>query len=646
MICYSALRSLRGVKTRVHNRFAQRTATAVYIRRICATAALIVFLAASLGCSAGIAAESKRVMLLHSFGSDFKPWSEYAKSIRTELKQQSPWPLDITEHSLVTARSPDEDPEAPFVEYLRALFAKRPLDLIVSIGAPAAAFVQRHRHRLFAATPMVFTAVDQRRVQYSSLTANDAVVALRIDYLSAFENILQVLPDTKNVIVVVGTSPIEKFWKEAIGKEVEPLANRIKLSWTDELSFEALLKQASALPPHTAIFWELMIVDAAGVVHEGDVPLTRLHAVANAPIFSYDESFFGNAIVGGPLLLAADTGRQTAAVAIRILNGEKPGEIRAPVVQFASPVFDWREMQRWGISKNSLPPGSEILFRSPTAWEQYRGYILAFFAAILIQSALILWLVYEHWRRQRAEILARNTMSELTHVNRVATVGELSASIAHEVRQPLAAMLANAEGALRWLKKGKLEEVRAGLKDIVSEGFRANDIITNLRAMFKHDVQEKTLVDINKLVSSVLALVVIDLQKHEIELQTQLDEQIPQVLGNQVQLQQVILNLVMNAIEAMSSSQIRVLRIKTALSQPNKVHVSVEDTGTGIKPSDVDRLFKPLFTTKARGMGMGLSICQSIIETHGGRIWVSPGANGGSIFQFELPMAARKEQAA
>ncbi|MGB7672772.1 MAG: ATPase, partial [Pseudolabrys sp.] len=318
-----------------------------HVRRICATAALVVFLTASPFCPAGFAAESKRVMLLHSFGRDFKPWSEYAKAIRMELDRQSPWPLDITENSVVTARFSDEDPEGPFVDYLRALFAKRPLDLIVSIGAPAAAFVQRHRQRLFATTPMVFTAVDQRRVQYSSLTANDAVVALRINYLSAFENILQVLPGTKDVIVVVGTSPIEKFWKEAIGKEVEPLADRIKLSWTDESSFEALLKQASALPRHTAIFWELMIVDAAGVVHEGDVPLTRLHAVANAPIFSYDESFFGNAIVGGPLLLAADTGRLTAAAAIRILNGEKPGEIRT-LVQFASPVFDWREMQRWG----------------------------------------------------------------------------------------------------------------------------------------------------------------------------------------------------------------------------------------------------------------------------------------------------------
>jgi signal transduction histidine kinase len=161
--------------------------------------------------------------------------------------------------------------------------------------------------------------------------------------------------------------------------------------------------------------------------------------------------------------------------------------------------------------------------------------------------------------------------------------------------------------------------------------------------MFRHDVQEKSPLDINKLVSSVLALVVVDLQKHEIELPTQLDNRIPQVLGSQVQLQQVILNLVMNAIEAMSSMETRVLRIKTELSQSNTVHVSIEDTGTGIKPSDVARVFKPMFTTKARGMGMGLSICQSIIENHDGRIWVSPGVNGGSIFQFELPTIANND---
>ena len=617
----------------------------VFIRAIAGSgpkAGIIFFLMALFACQVALAAEHKRVMLLHSFGQDFKPWSEYAKDIRAELKRQSPWPLDIIENSLVTARFSDENPEAPFVEYLSALFANRPLDVIVSIGAPAADFVQRHRRRLFPTTPMVLTAVDQRRVQYSNLTGNDVAVAVNINYLSAFENILQVLPDTKDVIVVVGTSPIEKFWKEAIGKQAEPLTNRIKLSWTDELPFEELLKQASALPPHTAIFWELMIVDAAGVVHEGNLPLERLHAVANAPIFSYDESFFGNGIVGGPLLIVADTSRLTATVAVRILKGEKAGDIKVSPVEFSAPRFDWGQMQRWGISEKNLPPGSEILFRDPTVWEQYRAHILAVTAAILIQAALIFWLLYEHWRRQRAEILARNTMSELSHVNRMATAGQLSASIAHEVNQPLAGIVANAQAALRWLEKANVEEVREGLKRIVSDGHRASDIITNLRAMFKSDVQEKTLVDINKLVLSVLALVRIDLQKHEIKLQTQLDDQIPQVLGNQVQLQQVISNLVMNAIESMGSLQTRALRIKTELSQSNTVHVSIEDTGTGIKSSDVAQLFKPMFTTKARGMGMGLSICQSIIENHDGRIWVSPGATGGSIFQFELPTIANK----
>lgn len=252
------------------------------------------------------AAEVKRVMVLHSFGRDFKPWSEYGKFIRSELARQSPWPIDIFDHSLATARLGGEGVEGAFVEYLRALFAKHPLDLLVSIGAPAAGLVQRHRKQLFGDTPMVLTAIDQRRVQFSDLTVNDAVVAVRINYLAAFENIVRVLPDTENVMVVVGTSPIEKFWKETIAKEVEPLTDRIKLSWTDHLSFDQLLKDASKLPPRTAIFWELMIVDAAGVVHEGNAAIAKLHAVASAPIFSYDEAFFGEGMVGGPFLHVID----------------------------------------------------------------------------------------------------------------------------------------------------------------------------------------------------------------------------------------------------------------------------------------------------------------------------------------------------
>ena len=587
------------------------------------------------------AQESKRVMLLYSFGKDFKPWSAYATSIHAELRRQSPWPLDITEHSLVTARSGDEDSETPFVEYLRAIFAKRRPDLIVAIGAPAAAFVQRQREKLFATTPMVLMAVDQRRVQYSSLTTNDAVVAVRINYLAAVENILQVLPETKDVMVVVGTSPIEKFWKEAIGKELEPLAGRVNLSWTDHLSFDALLKHAAALPPNSAIFWELMIVDAAGVVHEGGEALSKLHAVANAPIFSYDESFFGREIVGGPLLLVADSGRQAAAVAIRVLGGEKPGEIGTPPVQFASPMFDWREMQRWRIGENRLPAKSRIYFRSPTLWSQYRWQIALIAAVILTEALLIAGLLYERRRRHLAEVVSFRRMAELAHLNRVATAGELSASIAHEVRQPLAAMVAQSGAAQRWLaqRSPNLDEARVALKKIIVAGERASQIVENLRSMFRKEGSARKPLDINAMVENVLVLTSREAREHGIVVQTSFsDAPKPHALGEQAQLEQVFLNLVINAIEAMRSStgKQRVLEMTTAVNDAGEALITIADTGPGVEGEMLEKMFDAFFTTKPEGMGMGLSICRSIVESHGGRLWVSR-RDRGLIFHVALP---------
>jgi signal transduction histidine kinase len=545
--------------------------------------------------------------------------------------------LDITEYSLVSARSGDEDPETPFVEYLRATFAKRPLDLIVSVGAPAARFVQRHRQKLFATTPMVLMAVDERRVQYSSLTSNDTVVAVRINYLAAVENILKVLPDTKDVTVVVGTSPVEKFWKEAIGKELEPLANRIRLSWTDHLSFEEFLKQARTLPPNSAIFWELMIVDAAGVVHEGGTALSRLHAVANAPIFSYDESFFGREIVGGPLLLVADSSRQTAAVAARILNGEKAGEIRVSPVQFASPMFDWREMQRWGIGENRLPPGSQIYFRDPTLWSQYRWLLMLIASVILTEAALIIGLLYEHRRRRVAEVQSFQRMSELAHLNRLATAGELSASIAHEVKQPLAAMVAQSGAAMRWLgqKTPNLTEARAALGKIQVAGDRASQVVENLRSMFRKESSERRPLDVNSLIENVLGLTRREAQKHGVEVQVSLFEgPMPETSGDQAQLEQVFLNLIMNAIEAMgsSTSDVRTLEIKSAASDTGDVLVTVADSGPGVPVEKFDKIFDAFFTTKPEGMGMGLSICRSIVDAHGGRLWASRGDRGLTFY--------------
>ena len=246
-----------------------------------------------------MAADAKRVMFLHSFGPQFKPWSDYARTIRTETIRQAKWSIDFSDFSLASARSDDAESEAPLVQYLRALYLREPLDLIIAVGAPAASFIQRHRSELFPTTPMIFTAVDRRRVDHNRLSENDTVVAVNHDFAAILKTILQVLPDTKTVAIVNGVSPNEVFWHEEIQRQLAPFANRVVLKWYDELPFADILKDAAKLPPRSAIFWHLMNVDAAGVSHEENESLNALASVASAPIFSYDGSFFEGALVGG-----------------------------------------------------------------------------------------------------------------------------------------------------------------------------------------------------------------------------------------------------------------------------------------------------------------------------------------------------------
>jgi signal transduction histidine kinase len=550
----------------------------------------------------------------------------------------APWPLDIIDHALVTARFGGESRDGPFIAYLRATYADDPLDLIITIGPPAAQFVQRQRMKLFPSTPVVLAVIDEKHVNYADVAANDVVVALHSDHNSFFESMLRVLPETKAVMVVTGSSPLEKTWLEDIRGASVPYQRRLAFSWQSDLPFEEVLKHAAALAPHTVILWRGMIVDAAGVVHEGDTAIDKLYAVANAPIFSDQAAFFGRGIVGGPMHSISAVSQQTAAAAVRLLAGDKPADIRLPAIEFAPPKFDWRELQRWGIPESRLPPESEIRFYDPSAWEQYRLQILGICAALLVQVGLISWLVHEHQRRHLAEIQSRNAIAELTYMDRIATAGELSASIAHEINQPLTGITTRANAALRWLAPETLdvENVRAALVQIVAAGERAGDIVSSVRAMFKNEPVEPALLDINRLILTVLEIVRVELQNNNVTLDLKLDD-VPGILGDGVQLQQVILNLVMNAIESMKSVQPRVLRIHSTPDGAHAVRVSIEDTGTGVDPANIDRIFKVLFTTKARGMGMGLSICRSIIENHGGRIWVSPAAKAGSMFQFELP---------
>ncbi|MGH7846768.1 MAG: PAS domain-containing sensor histidine kinase, partial [Candidatus Binatia bacterium] len=245
--------------------------------------------------------------------------------------------------------------------------------------------------------------------------------------------------------------------------------------------------------------------------------------------------------------------------------------------------------------------------------------------------------------RKRTEEALRKSQADLAHVTRVATLGEMSASIAHEVNQPLAAAVTSASACLRWLDAQKLEEARRSASRVIAEGHRASKIIGRIRSLTKKAPPQKDWLDVNETIHEVIALARSEIQRNNIALETQLSEQVPVVLADRVQLQQVILNLVMNAIEAMSglSNGPRELLIRSGTNESKQVVISVQDSGPGIDPENLDHLFEAFYTTKPQGLGMGLAISRSIIESHGGRLWAIPNDGPGATFQFTLHASSK-----
>jgi signal transduction histidine kinase len=586
------------------------------------------------------AAEPKTIVVLHSYGQNFKPWSEYSKALRQELERRSSWPLIIDDFSVTTARISDENVEREFAEYLSTLFVHRSPDLVVAFGAPGGAFVQRHRD-LFDATPTILTAIDQRRVQQSALTENDTVVAVRQQPLVIFGNILQLLPKTKTIAVVIGNSPNERFWIGELQRELEPLKGRVTFLYWNDLSFEEVLKRAASLPLNSAIYWNQPQVDVLGAVHEGDRALKDLYGVANAPIFSYDDSFFSGEIVGGPMTSVSDGVRTTADVALRVLGGEKPQDIKSTVLEYGPAKYDWRQLQRWDISESNLPPGSEVYFRQPSVWELYRWHFMFVALLLFLQAALIAGLLRQRQRRVYAELQAGQRMAELAHVNRFSIAGELTASIAHEINQPLGAIRMNAETLELILKHQEpdLDEIRELAAEIRRDDERAGDVLIRLRSILKKKPYELRPFEINEVVAEAVELLSGLAAARHVEVSTlQSSESLP-AMGDRIQLQQVIINLIMNSMDAVSSisSEKRRITVRTTLGD-NMALISVSDSGLGVPADKLKKIFEPFFTTKQHGMGVGLSIARTIVEAHEGKIWAESRPDGGAFFCVVIPL--------
>ncbi|MEI6193092.1 MAG: PAS domain S-box protein [Verrucomicrobiota bacterium] len=394
--------------------------TLIRMRRVATGLTLLLTLATI---CASAAAGPKRVLILNPFGRDVAPFNATITAFLTTLAQELGEPLDFYEVPLDLARIAESEGEDPLVALLEGRIKNHPVDLVVPIGGAGAQFAARHRERLFPDTPVLVVAAEPRMLPPGFLQTNATLVTQKIILTGMVEDILQMQPQTTNIVLVFGASALERFWIKECRREFQSFTNRVGFTWLNDLSLDQVLNRCAALPPHSLILHGLFLMDAAGFPCEKNQALLRLHQVANAPVFGYFESEFGLGPIGGRLFQDAEIGKQGARTAIRILLGEKPENIPQLILEIGSPVYDWRELHRLDIREASQPAGSLIRFREPTFWEQYRWRIIGILLFCGLQSMLIIGLVANKLARKQADQDLRESEERLTLAAEAAEFG-------------------------------------------------------------------------------------------------------------------------------------------------------------------------------------------------------------------------------
>jgi len=563
-------------------------------------------------------------------------------ALRTSVDGAAGQPVTLYVENLDLSRFGGMEYEASLESHLRVKYRDKPVGVLVGVGPAALSRILQWREHLWPGVPIVFIMVDESMAAKVQPLSGVTGHIIRFRYEDMLIAARAVMPHLERVAIVgepLRTQPIFAH----LADEIVAAEDRVKVIDLTGLPMRRLRDEVAALPERTVIVYTALYSDGEGTYYPPADAVARLAAVANRPIVVSYETFIGSGAVGGFVFVPAQLGQSAARLALRVLDGAPLASMPITTENAAQPIFDWRALQRWHVDPSDLPAGSEIRYREPSLWDQYRWQITAIAALILLQAAMISGLLYERARRRRAETDSRRRTAELAHLNRHATAGELSASIAHELNQPLGAILNNAEAAIAMLAAPTpdLAEIRAILGDIKRDDDRASQIIKRLRRLLKRNDPESQDVDLNEIMREVLELLGPEAASRGVALTSRLASQPLIVRGDRIQLQQVVLNLVVNAIEAVAGTAGKVREVTGQTTREDKcsAKISVADSGPGIPADSLTRVFEPFFTTKQHGMGMGLSIARTIVEAHEGRIDAGHGDLGGAAFDIVLPLA-------
>ena len=581
-----------------------------------------------------------RVVLIRGWDSLYRSNVQRESALRDAIEEHAPRVIEFFPEETDPLRFPDAA-EPDLVMLLKRKYRETPIDLVVAMGVEPLEFATRYREQVWPGAAIVFAGLFEGSLDGWRLPPRTTGVLNSLDVERTLELGRAIAPQARALYLVSGSAEFDMSYRELVMKKLAKLSTSLEIRPIVGLSRAETAARVASLDRGDLVLYLTMLRDSTGQISGPSTPsLRQISFHSRAPVLVLAHTQLGQGPVGGFATRHDEHGRAAGKLSRRVLEGLDPDTV--PVAVFPAPecVVDWSTLGRYGIPERSIPADCSLINEPVQLWRIYFWPLLGLLAVIVLQSALIASLVAQSRRRARAEAELQARFAEQAQVARLSMVGALTASIAHEINQPMGAILGNAEAAEMMLEQGTLEpdKLREILADIRQEDLRASDIIRSLRKLLGRHESKLVALDINAEVAEALKHVSFEAARRGARLTPLFATDLPSVLGDAVQLQQVVINLVMNAMQAASCAPhgSREIRIETRTANQG-VEVSVSDLGPGVPPEDLDRLFQSTFTTRRDGMGFGLSIVRSIVENHRGRVWHHPNVPRGAIFSLWLP---------